>query len=139
MPDTSTKVTGVTVVGIFRDQPTARQVANDLISEGFSPDDVHISSEDAAGSGGQEHKSGFIRWLEDLLTGDDSEAHSRRYADALRKGNCALAVETSGADPDRVIDIMNRYDAIDITNIQTEPMLREKVLRESGNPRARGG
>ena len=74
-----------------------------------------------------------------VLTGDDSEAHSRRYADALCKGNCAVAVETNGADPDRVIDIMNRYDAIDVTNIQTEPMLREKVLRESGNPRARGG
>ena len=64
MPNTSIKVHGVTVVGIFRDQPTARQVANDLISEGFSPQDVHISSEDAAGAGGQEHKSGFIRWLE---------------------------------------------------------------------------
>jgi hypothetical protein len=123
-------ITSYTVVGLFDDFATAQSVRKELLSSGFTPDDVHLSSGDdfsdfsigaARGNTGLmgEPRSdavgggigGFFRRLFDT---DVDEIESRRFSEAMRQGAAVVSVRASEANEDRAADIMNQYGAIDI-------------------------
>lgn len=115
------------VVGVFESESRARQVVDELLRNGFSRSDVHLSSEsDYAGeiaSGGaglhgrspeHHHTGGFMGWLKSVFNDEESEYHSNRYSDAVQHGRAVVAVDADENLRDRAIDIMNSNGAIDI-------------------------
>ena len=99
-----------TVVGIFPDEHSMRDVSSDLINRGFGRGNIHTSSEVAGGLGPD---GGIMDWLRSLF-GSDSDEEMGHYAEAVRRGRCLVVVTVDRANRDRVADIMNDHDAIDI-------------------------
>ncbi|MBV8820716.1 MAG: YsnF/AvaK domain-containing protein, partial [Acidobacteriaceae bacterium] len=111
-----------TVVGVFRDESTAKSVMNELENLGIPRSRMHLGSRSdwtadaargGAGLSGQtpQHKTGFIGWLESLFGSSDDNSH---YAEAVRRGNCVLAVDAADTDRDHIVDVMEQYDAVDV-------------------------
>jgi len=99
-----------TVVGIFPDEQSAREVSGDLINRGFGRGNIHLSSEMAGGVGPD---GGIMDWLRSLF-GSDSDEELGHYAEAVRRGRSIVVATVDRANRDRVADIMNDHGAIDI-------------------------
>ena len=119
--------TSETIVGVFKDETTAKDVINDLLENGFSRQDIHLSSENAesgetyqptaTGNTGihEHHEHGFMGWLRSLFGSDNTEDdYSHRYSNAVGRGNCIVAVDTDENLRDRAVQVMNDHNAIDI-------------------------
>jgi len=116
-----------TVIGVFDSERQAREVVEDLLQQGFARENVHLSSTSdytgdvAAGGAGltgratSEHRAGgFMGWLGSIFGTDDTEQNTR-YAEAIRRGRCVVAVDTADDTAnDRAVDIMNDHNAIDV-------------------------
>lgn len=114
-----------TIVGVFADERTARQVVDDLIDQGFSREQVHLRSQrdwtiDAATGGSKltgtapTHEGGFMHWLENLFGSDTPEEERGQYANSVQRGNCLVAVEADRNQQEDAVEIMNRYNALNI-------------------------
>ncbi len=124
MPSTSQ-----TLVGLFQDYSTARSVAEELISAGFPASDVHVTSGQSntkaydAGSSQtieheqeHEHEGGISGWFHRVFGGSDvSDDERGGYEQALQSGNnAAVAVDADGDQAQRAMEIMNRYNPVNI-------------------------
>jgi uncharacterized protein (TIGR02271 family) len=122
MPNTTRN----TVVGVFADDQTVQAVIDDLVSSGVSRNDIHTGSKadwysDAAtgGAGLTGHQpeskhAGVLGWFENLFGSDTPEEERGRYAETVQRGHHVIAVDTDAANSDRVMDVLERHDAIDI-------------------------
>ena len=115
-----------TIVGLFEDQRTAQAVLDELISNGFTRDQVHLESKssyagDAAAGGAAltgrapaENRGGFMGWLDSLFGGDEYDEHATRYGQAVDRGGYIVAVDAEEGNRDRIVDILNAHGAIDV-------------------------
>lgn len=138
-----------TVVGLFQDERTARDVVDDLTRSGFSRDAIHFNASDYAGqaaSGGsaltgrapEVHGGGFMGWLKSIFGGDESYHEDMpRYAQAVEGGRHVVAVNTNDNRREEVVEIMNTHDAIDIDRHAAEQEFTTPgtSLGESSMPR----
>jgi stress response protein YsnF len=118
-----------TVVAVFRDRNSAQRAVDDLVSNGFSRSDVHLTTNDDFASDaaygntmlrGEHHEhmhhgggiGGFFR----RLFGSDQvdEREERRYSDAVRRGHVVLTVHGDEERIRRAEDIFERYNPVDI-------------------------
>jgi uncharacterized protein (TIGR02271 family) len=112
-----------TVVAVFDDYATAERAVNDLVSSGFSRENIDITSGNssygsdfAAGNAGltgrepRDQSGGGIGGFFRRIFGDDE--YSGNFDEAVRRGNTVVTVTTS--DEDRAADILDRNGAIDV-------------------------
>ncbi|WP_334188408.1 YsnF/AvaK domain-containing protein [Noviherbaspirillum sp.] len=115
-----------TVVGVFDSYAQAQSAMNELIASGFSRTDVQLNpdqetsasstttTDNTSDSGGI---GGFFRSLFGM---DDQVGDRDTYAEAVRRGSCVLTVNADNDEQrDRAIDIMNRYDPVDLDERST--------------------
>jgi uncharacterized protein (TIGR02271 family) len=112
-----------TVVAVFETSAAAEKAIADLVSNGFSRDNIHVTSNDtfashsASGnaglSGQQPHDAsggGIGGFFRRLFGTDDQDV--RHYDEAIRRGAIVVSVDTD--DDDRAADILDRNGAIDV-------------------------
>ena len=111
-----------TVVGVYDSYTQAEKVLNELLSCGFSRSDVQISPETDRTVTGQtttttadeRSESGIGHFFRSLFGMDDDET-TGSYSEAVRRGHCVLTVDAPSDDMrERAVEVMNRYDPIDI-------------------------
>ncbi len=112
------------IVGYFSDVQSAQAAVNDLTSNGFSRDRVHLSSSndyatDAATGGAgltgrapAEH--GFMGWFRSLFGSVDYEEDANRYSERARTGGAVVAVDATDDERERAIEILNERGASNI-------------------------
>ena len=121
------EATKCTIVGIFDDRGTAERATQDLANAGISRANIQITSSDSytadaargnvglSGAAHQDSSGGGISGFFHRLFGSDvDDDESGRYAEAVRRGSTVVAVTTDEADEDRISDILERYDPVDI-------------------------
>ena len=108
-----------TVVGVYDSYAQAESAMNELLTAGFSRENVQLRSA-RSGEGGTEHAdaytgSGIGHFFRTLFGGDEEPEQGDIYAEAVRRGACVL---TAGADNeqtrDLAVEIMNRHDPVDM-------------------------
>lgn len=110
------------IAGLFESRDAAERVRQALLDEGIADRDITLhaaDSLDAARSGDTDDRAdsgggvrGFFRELFGL--GDDDD-RAGQYAEAVRRGTCAVIVEAEGeSQATRVEAVMNRFDVIDL-------------------------
>lgn len=115
-----------TVVGVYDSYSQAQSAMNELIASGFSRSDVHLQpDQETSATSGQtrtEGDSGGIGgFFRSLFGMDDQAEHRDTYSEAVRRGSCVLTVDADNDEQrDRAIDIMNRYDPVDIDERSTQ-------------------
>jgi len=119
-----------TVIGVFKDDATARSVVEQLVSEGFDRSDIHLSSEELETTGssqgytssegtGERHEHGFMGWLHSLFGGENEDEDTRRYSGAVERGHRVVAVDSDTTRRDRAVQIMSDNNAVDV-DVETE-------------------
>jgi uncharacterized protein (TIGR02271 family) len=111
--------TDSTVVAVFQNASDAQAAANELKANGFSQNDIYISSSETASTnisrteGTAEHEGGIKGWFKRVFGAHDDEDW-QRYENAVQSGNTILSVDVRNQDLNRVADILDRYSPIDI-------------------------
>jgi ribosomal protein S11 len=105
-----------TIVGVFENATTAQQVSQELMTSGVDRSHIQLSQQSsgaAAASTTQHQGGGFWEGLKDAFGfGDDDDRYG--YREAARRGNTIVSVTAEDAQVDRVCDILQRYNPIDI-------------------------
>ena len=126
--------TMTTVVGVFKDYPTAQTVAQELKALDFPSQDVHVRSGTAEGidasSQGEpsSRESGIARFFRNLFDPDD-DSQTRYYEDAVRSGKSMVLVDTEESRSDYAVEVMNRHGALDIEQDAFSVRLAETLDR----------
>ncbi len=120
------------VVGYFADEDGARAAIDDLVSKGFSRDQIHISAieetertdyaeENVSRNGGgklngqpksETHQGGLAGWFRSLFGSNAYEDDARQYT--TRTGGSIVGVDTTDETRRQAIDILNSHGATDI-------------------------
>lgn len=100
-----------TVIGVFDSYNDAQQVAQELIGMGIDRTHVRISQQNGTGGKPVEDK-GFWESLKDAFGFGDDDSYG--YREAARRGGTVVSVTTQDAHVDRVVDIMQRHNAINL-------------------------
>ncbi|EMG35749.1 hypothetical protein PCS_03576 [Desulfocurvibacter africanus PCS] len=111
-----------TVAGFMDTPMSAQDVVQDLVTSGFSRNDISLLMIDkTAGHGGYSWKTadksrgGDARNARDDLTSMGIPAdHADYYLEGVRRGGVLITVSTDDDSADRAADIMHRKGAIDI-------------------------
>lgn len=119
-----------TVVGVYDSYTQADAAVNELISAGFSRDHVQLTPDTRNASTGQSGVDTAVRdrsdssestgssignFFRSLFGMDEHRAHRDIYAEAVRRGSHVLTVDAPSDEMrERAVEIMNRYDPIDI-------------------------
>ena len=110
-----------TVVGSFGSLSEAEQVKQNLVSNGFQPQQITVVAQegDETGSDLVEHnKPGIGHRISDFfsnLTGGDEDAH-HHYATGVNGGGGLLAVTCADAEAADIAAMLKQYGAQDIDN-----------------------
>ena len=119
-----------TVVGVYDSYAQAQNAMNELLAAGFSRSDVKLQPDsqpdsnrstsgqsttttaDTGSSGG----SGIGNFFRSLFGMDDNDVREHDvYSEAVRRGSCVLTVDADSEEQrERAVEVMNRYDPIDI-------------------------
>ena len=114
-----------TIVGVYDNFQSAQAALNDLIKNGFAIERVRLSPEDETvaarqsallhESAPEERSRGVFGMFRNLFSAPEETRHPDIYSEAVRRGSFLLAVHTDTDEQDeKVSDIMNRYDPVDI-------------------------
>ena len=114
-----------TVVGLFNKSNEAQQAVQQLVSSGFSNNDIDLS----VGSTGtttdtgntnfdldrkDDHESGITRFFKNLF-GDDDNDNVTRYSNMATRGTSIVTVHASSAEEaERAADVLDDCGAIDV-------------------------
>lgn len=122
-----------TVVGIFNSVEQAQQAAQELETLGISRERVAITRGHEGtdytvygGPGAQDYrepkhvKGGISGFFENLFGSDVDERDRGLYAEAARRGRSVVTVTVADDQVDRVADMMNRYDAVDVDRLEAQ-------------------
>lgn len=119
------------VVAVFRNGSDAQAAADELKTNGFSANDIYISSysQDAAAAStsapasgtrfhqSQHHEGGIKGWFKSLFGEDEENENDRRvYEDAVSSGGVLLSVAVDAEDEDEAVDIIQKHNPVDVNN-----------------------
>jgi len=115
-----------TVVAVFSNVSSAQAAAEELKKNGFSQDQIFITSAGNTGggttagtaTGGAADRSGteeggISGWFKRVFGAED-DADQAYYQSAHSSGNVLLSVEATDQNLDKVADILNRYSPTDV-------------------------
>jgi uncharacterized protein (TIGR02271 family) len=108
-----------TIVAVFDRYDAGRAAARDLIEMGVPREDVQVQSNlatGAVGSGGHgiqraEHEGGVRGFFHRLFGGHE---HRDEYVETVRRGSTVVVVTVPQESRDRVTEVLNQHDPIDI-------------------------
>ncbi len=110
-----------TVVGVYDSYAQAQSAMNELIASGFSRTDVQLNPDQETSASNRtttdntSDSGGIGGFFRSLFGMDDDVGDRDTYAEAVRRGSCILTVTAdSDEQRDRAVDIMNRYDPVDL-------------------------
>jgi uncharacterized protein (TIGR02271 family) len=109
-----------TLVAVFDNRSDAQNAMTELLSSGFSPSDVNVSSAAAGDTGTaataqDEGVGASIKHFFGNLFGADNDDQTTRYADAVSGGRHVLTV-TTASEPavERAADVIERFGPVDL-------------------------
>jgi hypothetical protein len=112
-----------TVVGVFGDEKTAQAVADEVLGLGVARVNVHLGNQ---GETQDAPEGGVIGWLESFFGSQADDDHRNVYAEAAKRGNYVLAVDTDETNEDRIVEIMQRGALVDVDRHFTDYLQREQ-------------
>ena len=129
-----------TVVAVFRTEADAKAAADDLKANGFSSNEIFMSSEAPAGrergmegtNAGRHEEGGIAGWFKHLFGSEDDRAYSEErpyYEKAAGSGHCFVSVDVDDANLDAAADVLNKHEPIDM----------QRDTGETGRTRTRAG
>ncbi len=137
-----------TLVAVFNDYATAQQAENELLENGFSREDVRLTSNDgnrtfAAGSSSQSsshHEGGIAGFFHNLFGSDDDETSedSGHYAEAVSRGSAVVTATVPRAKVEAATTILNRYSPVDFDQ-QVESFRGTENSRQGDTMRSASG
>lgn len=98
------------VMAFFDTEEAAGQARRDLVAAGVPEGSVRAAGGQAT-EPGPAHPHGFWESLKDFFVPDEDR---HMYAEGLRRGGYAVAVDTDSAAYDRVLEILDRDGAVDM-------------------------
>ena len=115
-----------TVVAVYSNISSAQAAAEELKRNGFSQDEIFITSTGSTGGGtmtgttsgttgmgASSNEGGISGWFKRVFGADD-DADQAYYQTAHNSGNVLLSVEATDQNLDTVADILNRYSPTDV-------------------------
>lgn len=137
--------TGNTLTAFFRDRAAADDAAQQLIRNGFTSNQVEVTSADdfasyaGAGntglSGKEPHDAsagGISGFFHRLFGGDADEQDRTYYSEATRRGKAAVVVHADNDQIDQAADILNQSGASDIDTSSSTRAPLEPGRRDGG-------
>jgi uncharacterized protein (TIGR02271 family) len=118
-----------TLVAVFDNRSDAQGAMDELLAEGFTRDDVYVSSSDLAAQAGgiatpttttttatrDEGVGASIKRFFENLFGSDNDENAVRYSNAVSAGQHVLTLTTSSeTEVERAADVIERFGPIDI-------------------------
>lgn len=117
-----------TVVGVFDDYSHAQQAHDQLLSSGFSQDEVQLSPaadssdarravlRDTERTDDQSDQGWSLgSFFSSLFGSDTKDEHVDIYSEAVRRGSYLLSVDADSDERrDQAADILNQYDPVDV-------------------------
>jgi uncharacterized protein (TIGR02271 family) len=111
-----------TLVAVFDNRTDAQNALNELLSSGFSRNDVRLSGDDAGAgtvsTSGTDTDTGIGSGIKNFfsnLFGDDSSEHATRYEGAVTRGQHVVTLTADSLpEVERAADIVERYGPTDI-------------------------
>ena len=109
-----------TVIGVFDDAQEAQKAVNDLVSEGFSRDNIDLSAKTGQYSDGayaddrttdHEEDSGISGFFKSLFGSDDDEDY-RRHTTVAQRGSLVTVHATSEDQAEKAADILDDNGAV---------------------------
>lgn len=115
-----------TVVGVYDSYAQAQNALNELLSAGFARSDIQLSPDTentvtGQRDSGESHGSGIGNFFRSLFGVEEHREHGDVYSEAVRRGSCVLTVYADSDErQDQAVDIMNRFDPVDIDERSTQ-------------------
>lgn len=118
-----------TVVGLFNSVAQAQQVKQQLISNGYTADDIRVvaneqSTPNASGytsssASGEHQETGVIASIKHFFSSftDSSESDQEYYSQGVSRGGALLAATVPDNRADATLDLLEQYGA---TNVEEE-------------------
>jgi uncharacterized protein (TIGR02271 family) len=108
-----------TVVAVFRNSADAQAAAEELKANGFTQDDIYLSSYGSSTSGTadysrEQHEGGIKGWFKSLFGEDDEQEDRGYYENAVNEGNVLLSVYATDENLDRAADILEKHNPVDV-------------------------
>jgi stress response protein YsnF len=145
-----------TVIGVYDSYSQAQAAMNDLVSSGVDRSHINLNPEQgttaaaARTDSGEQH--GIGHFFRTLFGMEDTSGHSDVYSEAVRRGSCVLTAEPdSDEERERIVEIMNRHDPVDIDERASlwrsqgwtgydvaAPMMTEEEIRQDRSRYAQG-
>ncbi|MES2537565.1 MAG: YsnF/AvaK domain-containing protein [Pseudomonadota bacterium] len=107
-----------TVVAVYDNYADAKKAYETLIDAGFSPASVQVnppSERPAATTGSEQEHTGIRHFFRSLFGMDEDKEQNEVYAESVRRGSYVLTAHAdSEAQADLAVEIMNRFEPVDI-------------------------
>jgi hypothetical protein len=105
-----------TIVGVYDNREQARMAASELSAAGFTRDTMHVAPYPDEQYPGQRIDGDQVSYLgvRALFGIDNDREHHDAYAEAMRRGSYVVAISVEDNAIDRAVDIMSRFDPVDI-------------------------
>lgn len=102
-----------TVIAAFSDSKTAQAVVTELERFGLGRGHINVhsnASEDGGTTASTNHEGGFSGWVKSLFGTEDETDYHRAY----NSGNTVVSVDADDSQIDGVVDIIDRYNPVDL-------------------------
>ncbi|HVK94705.1 MAG TPA: YsnF/AvaK domain-containing protein [Noviherbaspirillum sp.] len=111
-----------TVIGVYDSYAQAQNAMNELLSSGFSrnqiqlnPDSDATTTQNIRSAGDETGGTGIGHFFRSLFGREEHREHRDVYSEAVRRGSVVLTVHADNDEQhDRAVELMNRYDPVDI-------------------------
>lgn len=113
-----------TVVAVFRNSSDAQAAANELKANGFTDQDIYISTYGNTGAAGTtsstatqgttRHEGGITGWFKSLFGEDEQHTDRSYYEGAVSSGNVLLSVDVNDDNIDEALDVIEKHNPQDV-------------------------
>ncbi len=120
MTDFSTGTAGQTrtIAALFDTEDQAKRAVDALKDEGVDNGNIDLTRNtdsatlEASPDRDPDRDQGFWHSIKSFFGGDHDDAHL--YGEGVRRGRSLVTVHTSDAEADRIVDILDKYDPVDL-------------------------
>jgi hypothetical protein len=105
-----------TIVGVYDNYEQAQRATSELTAAGFDREFMQVTPYGDDQYPGQRIDGDQVSYagVRALFGMDEDPGHHDAYAEAVRRGSYLVAINVEDDDIDRVVDIMSRFDPVDI-------------------------
>jgi stress response protein YsnF len=114
---------------VFRNSSDAQAAADELKANGFTDNEIYLSSYTASGTAGatstretgtggyqgtSHHEGGIKGWFKSLFGEDDEQTDRSYYESAVNSGNVLLSVNVDDQNLDTAVDILDKHNPLNV-------------------------